>query len=558
MSFSEEQIDKAVLKADTEVCSTCGKPKILAKARSDVTRYLAMESRCMCDEARYAEAASLQPELVVTPDTPPLGSDPLDEIVEKNLGDKYEVEQLLGRGGMGAVYRVRHKALGKVFAVKVLNPQLMKDAASLKRFEQEASAASKLTHANLAAVYDYGKGDAGAPFIVMDYLDGKSLDDVIKTEGYLDQPRALDLLIQAAEAISHAHMKGLIHRDIKPANLIVTNHNGAELLKLVDFGIAKVVSHENAPTQNLTQTGEIFGSPMYMSPEQCQGMRLDARSDIYSFGCVMYEALMGSPPFRGDNPIQTILKHINATPDSFEQRRPDLNLLPGFDAIVMRCLEKDPDMRYQTMDQLREDLVALHDGRPLKAKPSRKVVSRDVSISSRPVVVGLLSCTAVLIGIVAWQNLAPPAVTPVTAVAPVTRPLSLTGDALHDAQELDRRSYEYFQRGEYEKAIPLLEFGVKTYREGGSGLGRGGEDNYLADNYSHIGKCYLNLKNWTKAAENYREALKIYNKLAATGAPMMSEAVSDYATVLRSMGRETDATAMLRDFQASRTVKKIP
>lgn len=199
----------------------------------------------------------------------------------------------------------------------------------------------------------------------------------------------------------------------------MTNHNGSELLKPVDFGIAKVVSHENAPTQNLTQTGEIFGSPMHMSPEQCQGMRLDARSDIYSFGCVMYEAL-------------------------------------------------------------------------------------------------------------------------------------------HDAQELDRRSYEYFQRGEYEKAIPLLEFGVKTYREGGSGLGRGGEDNHLADNYSHIGKCYLHLKNWTKAAENYKEALKIYNKVASTGAPMMGEAVSDYATVLKNMGREVDAAAMMKDFQASRRVNEIP
>lgn len=176
MSFSEEQIDKAVLKADTEVCSTCGKPKMPAKARSDVTRYLAMESRCMCDEASYAAAAAAaaaQPELVVTPDTPPLGSDPLDEIVEKKLGDKYEVERLLGRGGMGAVYRVRHKALGKVFAVKVLNPQLMRDAASLKRFEQEASAASKLTHANLAAVYDYGKGDDGAPFMSWIISTGK-------------------------------------------------------------------------------------------------------------------------------------------------------------------------------------------------------------------------------------------------------------------------------------------------------------------------------------------------------------------------------------------------
>jgi hypothetical protein len=271
----------------------------------------------------------------------------------------------------------------------------------------------------------------------------------------------------------------------------------------------------------------------------------------------MYEALMGTPPFRGDNPIQTILKHLNETPEPLEERRKDLNILPGFNTIITHCMEKDPASRYQTMDALLEDLTALRDGRPLKMKASKKVVDRHVSTAVRPVTMALVGGAIVLAGVLFWQNLPHPSGSVAGGtVATGASTLHLTGEALHDAQELDRRSYEYFVRGDFEKAIPLLEFGVKTYREGGGGLGNGGEDNYLADNYSHIGKCYLNLKNWPKAAENYREALNIYKKLAS--APMMSEAISDYATVLKQMDRSADADAMMKEFGTRRTISKVP
>ncbi|HEY9715488.1 MAG TPA: serine/threonine-protein kinase, partial [Chroococcales cyanobacterium] len=212
------------------VCDTCGKP-IADKARSDVTRFLSMESRCMCASPQSG-TKSTTPDCSATAQSsaetgataaPSMDANQItDESVVENLGERYEVQSLLGRGGMGAVYKVRDRDLGKTFAIKVLNPDLVENQVSVKRFEQEAEAASGLTSPNLVAVYDYGVGKKGSPYIVMDYLDGLSLADVLHKEGFLDVPRALDIFIQACEAVAHAHAKSVIHRDIKPANIILT------------------------------------------------------------------------------------------------------------------------------------------------------------------------------------------------------------------------------------------------------------------------------------------------------------------------------------------------
>lgn len=360
------------------VCTQCGKP-LKGKAQSAVTRFLSFESRCKCAEQREpalekaADASSLRLRSAPTKSADQLESRQSvstlsdDELarLKSNLSERYDILGLIGRGGMGAVYKVRDKELNKTFAIKVLNSELVTDKNSVKRFEQEARAARELTGANLVAVYDYGLGNAGAPYIVMDYLDGADLADVLAKEGYLDVPRALDIFIQLAGAVAHAHSKDVIHRDIKPSNIIIQQReHEVELAKLVDFGIAKVLPDESQRTQ-MTHTGDLFGSPLYMSPEQCLGNKLDQRSDIYELGCVMYESLTGQQPFLAENVIKTILRHINEDAPPIAGLDHDYKVPQNLERVVLRCLEREPANRYQTADDLLSDLHAIRDGKPI-------------------------------------------------------------------------------------------------------------------------------------------------------------------------------------------------
>jgi len=537
------------------ICGTCGKP-IADRPQSNVTRWLFQESRCTCRKPDFALVASeaSTPEMQLC--TTDSAAD-VYEAVERNLGDKYEVLSLLGRGGMGAVYKVRDRSLQQIFAVKVLKSNLVEDASSVKRFEREAQAASALTHPNLVAVYDFGVGREGAPYLVMDYVDGTSLEELIKKERFIDVPHALDIFSQVAEAASYAHVRGVIHRDIKPNNILITRaESGLDFVKLIDFGIAKVLPSEARATQNLTQTGEIFGSPLYMSPEQCQGQRLDARSDIYSIGCVMYEALAGKPPFQGDNPVQTILKHINSDPTLFSELKLSYRIAPDLERVVMHCLEKQPGDRYQTADELFRDLERLREGKPiaLKGKAAGSKARTARQRRSRIVVTVSAAGTCLCLTLIVLLRLG--VIQPNQLIAAVN-----TGgprDPYSDAERLDQLSYQYFVTGDYERAIPLLEFGIKTYKENGKRLGYGREDTYLGDNYQHIGKCYMMLKRYQEAVPYYQKALAVYRKFGNYQGSLMAEAVRDYATVLTQLGRVGEAAAMEKAFKAKGNLSHIP
>jgi len=285
---------------------------------------------------------------------------------------RYEIKSLIGSGGMGSVYRAHFPALGKDVAVKILHTSAAEDDAAFKRFEREAKATSKLSHPNLAPVSDFGVDEDGAPYFVMEYVEGESLATLIDKNAdqkvALEPMRVIDLFLQVAEAIGYAHSKGVVHRDLKPSNIIVARaDNGGDLVKVVDFGIAKVLSEQSDSPQSLTQTGEILGSPLYMSPEQCTGTTLDNRSDLYSIGCVMYEALSGRPPLAGDNTVQTILKHVNEMPSPLAQVVPGLNLPAGLEAVVLRCMQKGPAERYQSAADLAADLRLVKAGKPIAA-----------------------------------------------------------------------------------------------------------------------------------------------------------------------------------------------
>lgn len=274
------------------------------------------------------------------------------------FADRYEILGIIGDGGMGKVYKARHNLMKRVVAIKMLLPHLVQNAAALKRFTQEAQAASALKHPHILYVHDFGISEQGIPYLVMDYLEGVNLSTLLQEQGSLPESRAIPIFIQACSALAHAHSKGVIHRDIKPANIMLIEYEGQQdYLQIVDFGIAKLLQPDGA--EQLTHTGEVFGSPLYMSPEQCRGKDLDARSDIYSLGCVLYRAVTGRPVFGGRDAMECMYKQVNDSPPQFSDVCPELGLSESLESAVFKAIAKEPEDRFQTMPQFKEALEAV-------------------------------------------------------------------------------------------------------------------------------------------------------------------------------------------------------
>lgn len=281
-----------------------------------------------------------------------------DNLIGAVLSDKYRILEEVGRGGMSVVYKAIQEFVERPVAIKMLQSQLVSDQLSVKRFQQEAQAASLLKHESIIKTYDFGIVN-GRPYLVMDFLLGESLADVIKRDNQVDADRVMRIFIQACDALAHAHRHGVIHRDLKCSNIMLTDEadGRGEQVKVVDFGIAKLMPSSGRQSQNLTQTGEIFGSPIYMSPEQCLGHQLDARSDIYSMGTMMYEALTGYPALMGRTIVETMEMQVRESPRAFSDIRPDLQLPNELERVVLRSLEKKPENRYQSMEEMRDALI---------------------------------------------------------------------------------------------------------------------------------------------------------------------------------------------------------
>jgi serine/threonine-protein kinase len=275
------------------------------------------------------------------------------------LAGKYRVERVLGQGGMGVVLAARHLDLLELRALKVLHDQ-EGGAEATERFLREARAAARLKSDRVARVYDVGRLDGGAPYLVMEHLEGCDLGALVKARGPLPLVEAVWYLLQALEGIAEAHAAGIIHRDLKPANLfLTTGADGTPCVKILDFGISKLVAPPGSGIENeMTRTGMVLGSPYYMSPEQMRSSRdVDARTDIWSLGVILYRLLTAAVPFHGDSITQVCAAVVGDTPALPSSRRPDLD--PRVDAVVMRCLEKDPGRRYGSAVELAAALVPL-------------------------------------------------------------------------------------------------------------------------------------------------------------------------------------------------------
>ena len=265
---------------------------------------------------------------------------------ETVLGNRYEIIRKIGDGGMAFVYEAKDRLLNRTVAVKVLRPEFVDDEEFLGKFKREAEAVASLSHPNIVNVYDVGE-DGKVHYIVMEFVDGQNLKDIIKNEGTLDEYTALDITKQIAKALGAAHKKGIIHRDIKPHNILISNEG--RLVKVADFGIAKAVS-----SSTMTSTGSIIGSVHYFSPEQAKGKYVGNTTDLYSLGIVLYEMIIGRVPFRGDSPISIALQHIN---DEIEFTQEEKVAIPqSVRTIIKKLTSKSSDDRYQSAEELIEDI----------------------------------------------------------------------------------------------------------------------------------------------------------------------------------------------------------
>lgn len=304
------------------------------------------------------------------------------------VGGRYKIIAVIGEGGNGVVYRVRQIFLEKDMALKTIYSGHDSDNV-IKRFQQEAKTTSSLEHPNLINVKDFGVLHDNRPFLVMDFADGNSLAQVFRKKGSLSQDELISVFSKVLEGLAYAHDNGIIHRDIKPSNIMFLD-DGAKIdsVKIIDFGIAKIATSEGGEIQSLTRTGEIFGSPLYMSPEQCLGQKVDSRSDLYSLGCVMFEALTGAPPFVGETALLTLMKHTTEAPPSLREGSLGKEFSEELERIVAKMLKKTPDERYQDARAVAAELLSLQnpdrDRHPAKeTKPNR--------IQNRTKVWGLVS-----------------------------------------------------------------------------------------------------------------------------------------------------------------------
>jgi len=296
----------------------------------------------------------------------------------QHLSDRYELGEILGFGGMSEVHLARDQRLHRDVAIKVLRADLARDPSFYLRFRREAQNAAALNHPAIVAVYDTGEAETAAgplPYIVMEYVDGVTLRDIVHTDGPMEPRRAIEVIADACQALHFSHQHGIIHRDVKPANIMISK-TGA--VKVMDFGIARAIADANS----VTQTAAVIGTAQYLSPEQARGEKVDARSDVYSLGCVLYEILTGEPPFVGDSPVAVAYQHVREDPAPPSQRHAAIS--PELDAVVLKALAKNPDNRYQTAAEMRTDLVRVHSGEQPEAPKVLTDAERSSLLSSSP------------------------------------------------------------------------------------------------------------------------------------------------------------------------------
>lgn len=367
------------------ICKTCGKYRPKTNHAGSFTSFLFKELRCTCSGQSASEpAASTAPNAKLRTKTSSRLAQrkqfTLSHIEHPNdsvnslrktvfsegsvVGNTLRIRSQIGQGGMGTVYLVDHLNLDRQFALKILAPDLVNKQNWL-RFEAEAKTMASLNHRTFVRVYDLGIHLGSTPFYSMDYLSGRTLEAILAEDGPLEVSQALDIFIEVLDGMAYAHRNGIIHRDIKPGNIMICNSESNPVVKILDFGISKLIGSNTKDPQDLTAIGEIFGSPYYMSPEQCSGGAVDGRSDIYSLGCSLFEVLTGFVPFEGASFVETVMMHQEQYPPELSEIIPHRRFSHSLELVVAKCLAKLPQDRYQSAKEMSIDLARIKEGKDL-------------------------------------------------------------------------------------------------------------------------------------------------------------------------------------------------
>ncbi|HMW91064.1 MAG TPA: serine/threonine-protein kinase [Candidatus Obscuribacter sp.] len=530
----------------------------------------------------------------------------LVQSVVYSLPEKYEVLERLGRGGMGTVFKARHKDLDEVVAIKVINPELVEKEgeATSRRFLAEAKAASRLNHPNLIGLKDYGVTSEGAAYMVMEFVQGESLEDYLKRRGKLEVNEALQIALGICDGLTEAHSKGLVHRDVKPANVILSCAAGAEgqaginfQPKILDFGIARI-STADGRTQGLTATGEVFGSPLYIAPEQSMSSKVDQRADLYSLGCLLFEMVTGRPPFLGENAIQTIMMHLNSPVPSATLTL-GYALPGGLSQVIARCMDKTPARRYQSVAELKQELELIlsgksasvntapgvkggsgEDGRSGKFEQARKV-ARPASAASekagRLVAFGIIA-TVSLTGLLVASQFVPFFFKggSTGAVGNVNQAFkggagAITADELvEQAKQMDMtKALEAYQKGDYQSSAIMLKGAVSVYDDAlikvkkeleRTKRGRRRQvlreyiaavESLKAENLNHVGECYKHMGRAEDAIQNYRNAIEVFKPYSMNGTanPYIDNSYQSSIELLKQSGQTEAARLVEQDWE---------
>lgn len=475
---------------------------------------------------------------------------------ETKLEESYELLGPIGAGGMGSVVKARHKILGQLVAIKRIADTKTTDSNALRRFVNEAKAASRLKHENLVSIRDFGIDEDGIPFAIMDYAEGRPLSTLIDIGATRDPARTINIAIEIAKGLQHAHKLGVVHRDIKPSNVIIKSNNdtGEDKAVIVDFGLAKI---EDPTGQKITQTGEIYGSPFYVSPEQALGTPVDLRSDIYSLGCVIFECIAGVPPFVGDNAMQTAMKHMHNEPPLLSSV--SATALPaGLETIVSTCLKKAPEDRYQSAEELLNALSAVQKGERLRtpARGKKSILKNKIFWA-----LNILLLSILLFLMFASKQGAPTAGGGGGSVGWIDT-LPISQFAKEAVREDMSASIGLYNRNEFLKSAikltsttDILKKELKTIEEKQKSatsqeeIKKLGRDYYqvnmiINENISHIGKCFLHAKQYNESLPYFKEALEFFQEDARRRKsliPPTHEVYQDYIAALDALGDKAKA-----------------
>ncbi len=288
--------------------------------------------------------------------TPLRKSGALNDLMGQVIADRYHITKKLGEGGMGQVYLAEHVKMGRRCAIKIMTPGTMSDPEAISRFNREAANASRISHPNVAAIYDFGETSDGLIYLAMEFIEGKSLTGILEETGTLPLARAATMIQQCAEGLQAAHDLGIVHRDLKPDNIMVSTTRGKDTVKVVDFGIAKAIGGDDGAAQKVTKTGFVVGTPEYMSPEQLSGDPVDGRSDNYSLGLVFYRILTGASPFPADSQQETMIKRLTDDPLPLAVARPEVHFPPEVQRVLDRALMRNPNDRYKSAGDFARDV----------------------------------------------------------------------------------------------------------------------------------------------------------------------------------------------------------